>query len=588
MGCNKSKMLNHQFIFRKFCLNNDYQGRNKLRINDFDDQILIKILSMLSLREKLAVERVCKRWQKLLRQLLQQPVSLKMGEHSIKCKCKCTHYPSCEFDPHKQFERDQCGYIVYPTKIFLRIIKLCTNIRCLNLSHIQFNDDIIEAIIDNCHQLECLHLYDIRCNDDDDEDLMDTSGSAPDSAASNKSNKEDHANSSVDSNIKSNSKDKNKDKDKDNKGINKSIDEITVENSDSDQTKPKAVQTIIKIKSKVWEKFVMYFGPRLKSLSIGALTEIEQFDIILLFKYCNILEELRINNELDIVPYLAIIRRTVQRIYINCEHGIGLECISLLSFRKYAEKVLELGRIDVPCELIDSVLSTVGCNFTNLKKLMVRFRPYDLDVSTPASVLFDSLDELSLQFMSGNADVIFQTIVSLGWQSIKCLTIQYASLTTESVLQIAFNLPQLNKLVLHAVEFRCDHLSKRYGHRLCIECARLCWDTISRLPNLRHLRLHRAIIDDEICSALLNMKLLRCLDLHYCSNVTRTIVDICAQLARTYCKGEWFKLSIVSRGMVTFDDNQSHQEDSHHSNHKETDPLPNNLKIDVKVAFKLQ
>lgn len=120
------------------------------------------------------------------------------------------------------------------------------------------------------------------------------------------------------------------------------------------------------------------------------------------------------------------------------------------------------GRIEVQSELMDSVISTIGSNFTNLKRLGFRVRNNDMDVTTPAQFLFNQLDELSLQFVSGNADVPFQKLISLGWSSIKCLIIQYASLTIESVTSIGVYLPQLEKVVLHAVEFRCDHLSKRY------------------------------------------------------------------------------------------------------------------------------
>ena len=117
----------------------------------------------------------------------------------------------------------------------------------------------------------------------------------------------------------------------------------------------------------------------------------------------------------------------------------------------------------MPPELIDSVISTIGSNFSNLKRLLLRVRSCDIDVSTPADFLFYQLEELSLQFVTGNVDIPFQRILGLGWTSIKTLTVQYASLTRESVAEIVTQLPQLEKLVLHAIEFRCDHLSKRYN-----------------------------------------------------------------------------------------------------------------------------
>ena len=112
-------------------------------------------------------------------------------------------------------------------------------------------------------------------------------------------------------------------------------------------------------------------------------------------------------------------------------------------------------------ELIDSVISTIGSNFVNLKRLMLRIRNNEIEVSTPADFLFLQLEELSLQFVAGNVDAPFQKLLGLGWTSIHSLTIQYASLTRESVAEIVRQLPQLEKLVLHAIEFRCDHLGKR-------------------------------------------------------------------------------------------------------------------------------
>lgn len=72
-----------------------------------------------------------------------------------------------------------------------------------------------------------------------------------------------------------------------------------------------------------WKLFSKKFGAQVKVLSIGGLTGVDQVVIDLLLKYCVALDELRINNEIDILSYLTIIKHTVKRIYINCEHGIG-------------------------------------------------------------------------------------------------------------------------------------------------------------------------------------------------------------------------------------------------------------------------
>lgn len=73
-----------------------------------------------------------------------------------------------------------------------------------------------------------------------------------------------------------------------------------------------------------WKMFAKQLGLKIRFLSIGGLSAVDQIAIDMLLKYCVVLEELRINNEIDILSYLSIIKHTVNKIYINCEHGIGL------------------------------------------------------------------------------------------------------------------------------------------------------------------------------------------------------------------------------------------------------------------------
>lgn len=72
-----------------------------------------------------------------------------------------------------------------------------------------------------------------------------------------------------------------------------------------------------------WKCFAKKLGSQIRSLSLGSLSALDSIFIDILLKHCIVLEELRINNETDILSYLSIIKHTVKRIYINCEHGIG-------------------------------------------------------------------------------------------------------------------------------------------------------------------------------------------------------------------------------------------------------------------------
>lgn len=72
-----------------------------------------------------------------------------------------------------------------------------------------------------------------------------------------------------------------------------------------------------------WKSFVKKLGAQITSLSIGALNSVDQIVIDILMKYCEVLEELRISNEIDILSYMTYLKDSVKRIHINCEHGVG-------------------------------------------------------------------------------------------------------------------------------------------------------------------------------------------------------------------------------------------------------------------------
>lgn len=80
-----------------------------------------------------------------------------------------------------------------------------------------------------------------------------------------------------------------------------------------------------------WKMFCSKIGGQLNSLTMGGLNALDQMIIDILMKNCTVLEELRINNELDVLFYLTIIKPNIKRIYINVEHGIGEFILGLSS-----------------------------------------------------------------------------------------------------------------------------------------------------------------------------------------------------------------------------------------------------------------
>lgn len=119
------------------------------KLNELVDRCLLEIFEYLTLQERLHCRRVCRRWQHLIKQSLQTPASLKIGEHSVKCNCQCAHFPSWDLPPSKRVTRDNAGYILFPNKILLTLLTLCSNLRCINFSHCYLNDQSLKVSNEN-------------------------------------------------------------------------------------------------------------------------------------------------------------------------------------------------------------------------------------------------------------------------------------------------------------------------------------------------------------------------------------------------------------------------------------------------------
>lgn len=144
---------NHQVIYHSGNILNRNSRKAKhhnLKLNELDDRSLQSIFEFFSLRERMYYERVCHRWQTLIRTSLLAPASLKIGEHSVKCNCTCAHFPSWDLPPVKKFPRDSAGYIVYPNSLLRYLLSLCRKLKCINFSHCYLDDQALQVR---------LHLY---------------------------------------------------------------------------------------------------------------------------------------------------------------------------------------------------------------------------------------------------------------------------------------------------------------------------------------------------------------------------------------------------------------------------------------------
>lgn len=141
---------------------------NQLTINDLPNEILFAIMQNLSIKEKMGIERVCKKWQQVIIKLLETQKELQFitGWPIVK-------YAGCKHHQH----HDDFGNIKLHTPVFKvydtvfshqltkdvlsLIMKRCTNIKNLYLSNCHINIDTFLWLLEQCPHMECLSLIEI-------------------------------------------------------------------------------------------------------------------------------------------------------------------------------------------------------------------------------------------------------------------------------------------------------------------------------------------------------------------------------------------------------------------------------------------
>jgi hypothetical protein len=132
-----------------------------LTINDIDEYSLIIIFNLLNVREKIAIERVCIKWHKIIGSLLIQQKGLKLS--------RIPHWMACNDSNHSTNGGDICDYLNYPNnefkvkKILITIFRKCPNIKCIELkwSSVELKEGLklFSWLLWLCPNLQCLRVY---------------------------------------------------------------------------------------------------------------------------------------------------------------------------------------------------------------------------------------------------------------------------------------------------------------------------------------------------------------------------------------------------------------------------------------------
>ncbi len=124
-------------------------NQNKSTINVLNNDCIQQIIKKLSINEMLKLEKVDKRFEFCVKEVLKQQKVLCFGE-KLFCKHSAINSNIYYFETFINFNQIKA------------ILKKCPNIKCLQMREIIINKSLIEWISNNCKQLVCIHLFDPR------------------------------------------------------------------------------------------------------------------------------------------------------------------------------------------------------------------------------------------------------------------------------------------------------------------------------------------------------------------------------------------------------------------------------------------
>lgn len=135
------------------------------RIDLLDDYFLVNLFSFLNIKEKLSIERVCKRWQTIILGMLLKETGLgttwtadedwnclqSRREHrvnggDIRDAILMSNGWFYDFTNHKSLQNLQF------------ISQKCPNIRCLHISHSIIDSNCLKKLLNFYPMVECIHL----------------------------------------------------------------------------------------------------------------------------------------------------------------------------------------------------------------------------------------------------------------------------------------------------------------------------------------------------------------------------------------------------------------------------------------------
>ena len=508
INCNHSETLEAALPAPRICCEAMHQGQSSRMadeqseshliftktIEDLDDYFLYTLFEGFSVKEKLSVERVCKRWQRIILHLISKQCGLGTTWNDDK-ESNCLDYKS----DHCVYLGDIRSAIPMTNGWFYNFTQLkalqnlryisqkCPNIKCLHLNHGIINNQSLRAIIEIFPFVKCIHL----------------------------------------------------------KG---NILEQTLYNNDS--------RIVCQEWNDIGETLNHHIQHL--SIDSHYEFKMNEMCLTSLIKNMKNIQEFRIGNNFDGTVRGEFVKSLSKecKVFQSLDRVLSYDAIKTLS-ENCDKQLTHLSFFFCKIRTTQGI-KFIGEKFNNLVQLRINssFDETILNTPSPLSQL-RKLKELALDmrlFTDSYVDDGLIWCIKDGLTSLEELELTGASLSTRAYNAIEYCLPKLKKLVLHSSEIQCTcsppEVRTRIERYNCGSCKIKSWESISGLCNLRNLHILASFernkkpkpFDKELCELLPKFKSLRILEIMQHDISTVDIIKNLSQLMKETGPNDYFKL----------------------------------------------
>lgn len=465
-----------------------------------DNYFLENLFSFLNVKQKLSIERVCKRWQSIIREMLLKQTGLGTtwtADQDWNCLDSNRDHSVNGGDIREAIVMSNGWFydLTHQKSIQnLEYISIkCPNIKSFHVSHCIIDSNCFQKLMDFFPDIECIHLK---------------------------------------SNI-----------------LKSMVDEKDFKASGLEWHKI----------GKVLGQHIYHL-----SLDPHYEHRMNENDAKQLIQHFKIVKEFRVGTHFDrevegkFVSYLT----NNCKLFYSIGREFPMSALNSLKFNQ-SESLTHLTYFSNVLKTFEAV-TEIGKTFANLVRLKINlsYNEFILTKPSPFSKL-TNLQELSLDlnsFSDNHVDDGLIWCIKDDLPTVKVLEISRASISVRAFNSIQYCLPSLNRLIFKCVEIKCNcesgEILDRSERYRCSNCRKKCWKSISQLKNLKALELSTAFFrsgklkpfHNELCEVLPEFKNLRNLTIFRYDISSTTLFGALKELMSEIdsCSGDIFVLKLKS------------------------------------------